>query len=101
MIEDLLKKRNMTKYRLAAEAGIPYVMLDDICNGKTRLEECPAEFVSKLAKALGVPMELLAAEEIRQAERERSYEYGSIHAAEITDGVITKEHADYLRGKYL
>ena len=27
--------------------------------------------------------------------------YGSINAAEITDGVITPEHADYLRQKYL
>ncbi|MCM1122893.1 MAG: hypothetical protein NC347_15460 [Clostridium sp.] len=27
--------------------------------------------------------------------------YGSINAAEITDGVITAEHADYLRKKYL
>ena len=27
--------------------------------------------------------------------------YGSIHIAEINDGVITKEHADYLREKYL
>ena len=27
--------------------------------------------------------------------------YGSINAAEITDGTITHEHADYLRRKYL
>ncbi|MBQ8398313.1 MAG: helix-turn-helix transcriptional regulator [Clostridia bacterium] len=27
--------------------------------------------------------------------------YGSINAAEITDGTITPEHADYLRQKYL
>ena len=27
--------------------------------------------------------------------------YGSINAAEISDGVITPEHADYLRQKYL
>ncbi len=27
--------------------------------------------------------------------------YGSINVAEITDGVITPEHADYLRKKYL
>ena len=30
----------------------------------------------KLAKALGVSMELLTVEGIRQAEKERSYEYG-------------------------
>lgn len=27
--------------------------------------------------------------------------YGSINAAEISDGAITSEHADYLRRKYL
>ena len=27
--------------------------------------------------------------------------YGSIHAAEIDDGIITPTHADYLRDKYL
>ena len=32
MIERLLKKRNMTKYRLAVEAGIPHATLNDITN---------------------------------------------------------------------
>lgn len=75
-IENLLKKRNMTKYRLAVDAGIPHATLNDICSGKTRLEKCSAETVYKLAKALGVSMELLTVEGIRQAEKERSYEYG-------------------------
>lgn len=133
MIESLLKKRNMTKYRLAVDAGIPHATLNDICSGKTKLEKCSAETVYKLAKALGVSMELLTAEGIHQTQREHSYEYGlpdylqrdldaykeglknksplldclwgelygSIHIAEINDGVITKEHADYLRSKYL
>lgn len=133
LIESLLKKRNMTKYRLAIDAGIPHATLNDICNGKTRLEKCSAETVYKLAKALGVSMELLTAEGIYQTQREHSYEcglpaylqhdldaykeglknksplldclwgelYSSINIAEINDGVISKEHADYLRTKYL
>ena len=133
MIDDLLRERNMTRYRLAVTAGIPHATLNDICSGKTRLEKCSAETVYKLAKALGVSMELLTGSGIRQAERERAYEYGlpaylqydldaykeglknksplmdclwgelygSINAAEITDGVITHEHAQYLRQRYL
>lgn len=129
MIEDLLAQRGMTKYRLAVQAGIPHATLNDICSGKTRLENCSAETVYKLAKALDVSMELLTEEGILQAKRERSYEcglpgylqhdldayknglkshstlldclwgelYGSINMAEISDGVITAEHADYLR----
>lgn len=133
IIDSLLKKKNMTKYRLAVEAGIPHATLNDICNGKTKLEKCSAETVYKLAGVLGVPMEMLTESGIRETERERSYEYGlpaylqhdldaykdglknkssildclwgelygSINMAQITDGVITPEHADYLRQKYL
>lgn len=133
MIDDLLRERNMTRYRLAVTASIPHATLNDICSGKTRLEKCSAETVYKLAKALGVSMELLTGSGIRQTERERAYEYGlpaylqhdldaykeglksgsplmdclwgelygSINAAEITDGAITHEHAQYLRQRYL
>lgn len=133
IIEDLLAKRDMTKYRLAVEAGVPHATLNDICSGKTKLEKCSAETVYKLAKTLGVSMELLTEGGIHQAERERAYEfglpdylqhdldaykdglkshsglidclwgelYGSINMAEISDGIITPEHADYLRKKYL
>jgi plasmid maintenance system antidote protein VapI len=133
IIEDLLAKRGMTKYRLAVEAGIPHATLSDICSRKTDLEKCSAETVYKLAKTLGVSMELLTEDGIQQAEREQAYEYGlpdylqhdldaykdgmkshsslmdclwgelygSINMAEISDGIITPEHADYLRKKYL
>lgn len=133
IIEDLLLKRDITKYRLAVEAGIPHATLNDIGSGKTKLEKCSAETVYKLAKALGVSMELLTENGILQTERELSFEYGlpdylqhdldaykeglkthsnlldclwgelygSINMAEISDGIITSEHADYLRKKYL
>ena len=39
IIDSLLKKKNMTKYRLAVEAGIPHATLNDICSGKTKLEK--------------------------------------------------------------
>ena len=133
IIEDLLAKRDMTKYRLAVQAGIPHATLNDICSGKTKLEKCSAETVYKLAKALGVSMELLTEGGIHQAEREQAFEYGlpdylqhdldaykdglkshsglmdclwgelygSINMVEISDGIITSEHANYLRKKYL
>lgn len=133
IIEELIVKRNFTKYRLAVQAGIPHATLSDICSGKTRIEKCSAETVYKLAKVLNVSMELLTEDGIHQSERERAYEYGlpeylqhdleaykegvknkstlldclwgelygSINLAQINDGVITEEHADYLRKKYL
>ena len=133
IIDTLLKKKNITKYRLAVESGVPHATLNDICSGKTKLEKCSAETVYKLAKALGVSMEMLTKDGIYNSDRERAYEYGlpeylqhdldaykeglktksslldclwcelygSINVAEITDGVITSEHANYLRKKYL
>ncbi len=133
IIETLLKKKHITKYRLAVDAGIPHATLNDICSGKTKLEKCSAETIYKLAKALQVPTDLLIEDGIRRTQRERAYEhglpeylqhdldtykdglknnsklldcfwgelYGSINAAEITDGAITPEHADFLRRKFL
>ena len=65
IIEDLLATRDMTKYRLAVEAGIPHATLSDICSGKTKLEKCSDETVYKLSKALGVSMERLTEDSIR------------------------------------
>ena len=133
IIDTLLSKRNLSRYRLAVNSGVPHATLSDICNGKTKLEKCSAETIYKLAKALDIPMELLTEEGMLETEREQSYEhglpeylqhdlgaykdglekhsnlidclwgelYGSINMAAISDGVITPEHADYLRQKFL
>ena len=133
ILDELLQRRGMTKYRLAVDADVPHATLNDICSGKTKLERGSAETVYKLAKALGVSVELLVESAMRTAQRERSYEYGlpgylqhdldaykeglahgsdlmdclwaelygSINVAEISDGAITPEHANYLRRKYL
>ena len=74
IIEQLLRRRKMTKYRLATESGISHATVSEICSGKTKLEKCSAETVYKLAKALGVSMELLTEFGINSTERERSYE---------------------------
>ena len=134
MIVDILMERNhMTKYRLSRASGIPHATLNDICSGKTKIEKCTAETIYRLAQALNVSMEQLVETGIRQSEREHSYEfglpdylqhdldayknglkehstlldclwgelYGRINMAEISDGIITHEHADYLRKKFL
>ncbi len=133
VIERLLQQQDKTKYWLSNASGVPHATLSDICNGKTHIEKCSADTVYKIAKALGVSMELLVEEGVHLAKREASYEYGlpsylqsdldaykmglkngselidclwselysSINIAEINDGEITSEHADYLRNKYL
>lgn len=56
-IDELLKQKNLTKYKLSKISGIPFSTISDISSGKARIEKCSAETLYKLAKALGVVME--------------------------------------------
>lgn len=58
-INELMRNKKITKYRLSKDSGIPYTTVNDICSGNTLLEKASAETVYKLAKALGVSMEFL------------------------------------------
>lgn len=60
-IQDALEDKNMSIYRLSKVSGVPYATVNDICNGKARLEKCSAETIYKLAHALDVSMEELIA----------------------------------------
>lgn len=60
-IQDALKESDMSIYRLAKASEVPYATLNDICNGKTRLEKCSSETIYRLARALNVTMEELLA----------------------------------------
>ena len=59
IVNDLLKEKNMTMYRLHKESSVPQATLSDICSGKTTLGKCNADTLYKLAKTLGVSMEYL------------------------------------------
>ena len=39
-IRDVLKDKKMSVYRLAKLSEVPYATVNDICNGKTKLEKC-------------------------------------------------------------
>lgn len=75
-IEQLLAEKGMTKYRLSKDTGIPYMTVNDICNGKTELLNCTAATVRRLSKALNVTMEvLLEGESEEAAEMESRNEF--------------------------
>ena len=59
MLSEMLKQRQMSKYHLAKQAGVPYMTVNDLCNGKTRIGKCNAETVYLIAKAIGISMEEL------------------------------------------
>ncbi len=66
MIRDTLKQKNMSVYRLAKTSEIPYTTVNEIVNGKVRLEKCSAETVYRLAKALDISMEEMLAPCLRK-----------------------------------
>ena len=59
LINDQLKKLNMTKYRLSKDSGVPQATINDICSGKADLEKCAAGTLFRLAKVLGVSIEAI------------------------------------------
>lgn len=57
LINELLEKKDMTKYRLSKESGVPQATINDICSGKANLEKCTAGTLYRIAKVLGVSVE--------------------------------------------
>ncbi|MCQ4936007.1 helix-turn-helix transcriptional regulator [Anaerotignum propionicum] len=64
-IIELLKEKGLSRYSLSKTSGVPWATLADICSGKTSLNRCSAETLSKLSKALN-----LSIEEILELETE-------------------------------
>ena len=58
-VNDLMGQKAVTKYWLSQNSGVPYTTVCDICNGKTKIENCSVKTVYKIAEALGVSMESL------------------------------------------
>ncbi len=58
-VTEIIRQKRLSKYRVAKNSGIPYMTLNDICSGKTRLDKCSADTVYKLAKVLNISMEEL------------------------------------------
>lgn len=57
LINEMLAKQRMTKYRLSKESGVPQATINDICSGKADLEKCSAGTLYRLAKILGITIE--------------------------------------------
>ena len=72
LINEQLKKQNMTKYRLSRESGVPQATINDICSGKADPEKCSAGTLYRLAKVLGITIEDIL--ESAEAERRRAFE---------------------------
>lgn len=58
-IQQVLRKKDISRYQLSKKSGIPWATLADICSGKTMLSRCSAGTLLKLSVALDMPMEQL------------------------------------------
>ncbi len=67
-INELLKEKGMTKYRLAVLSGVPHTTLNNICSGHARIEKCSAETLYKLAQVLQVTIEELIEDAMKDAD---------------------------------
>ena len=61
-INNLLEEKDMTKYRLSKLSGVPHTTINDICNGRVKVEKCSAETLYKLAVVLGVSLDSIVAD---------------------------------------
>lgn len=97
-IQEILKEKGFSKYRLSKESGIPWATLSDICSGKTDIEKCSAGTLNKLAKTLNIPME-----ELILAKGEPDTRYGLPENIDYLEKnlppSIQKAITDYVKGK--
>lgn len=67
VINNLLKEKSMSQYKLSKLSGVSQSTISDICTGKLLLVKCSGETLWKIAKALDVSID-----SILDAEREES-----------------------------
>ena len=65
LINILLTENKMSKYKLSKLSNVPYSTIQDICNGKTSINNCNAYTVYNIAKALNITSDLLIEHENR------------------------------------
>ena len=71
LLKELMKEAGFSQYRLAVESGVPHATLSGLLTGKTKIERCESGTLYKLAKTLGVSMEILVEDGIRRTEKNR------------------------------
>ena len=66
MINDLLKRKQISRYRLSKDSGVPMTTITDICSGKAVLEKCAAGTLYRIARVLNVTVDAILEDYYRQ-----------------------------------
>ena len=78
-INELLQQKNITKYKLSKISGVPFTTISEITTGKSKIKNCTAETLYKLAKALDVSMESLVANTMEYRQSFETYKSNICH----------------------
>lgn len=65
-LNDIMREKNISQYRLSKESGIAQATISDICSGKAKIEKCSADTLYRISKVLNVSMESLIEQEMGQ-----------------------------------
>lgn len=72
-LQEFLKNKNMTMYRLSKDSGISYTTIHDLFTGKTAIGACSSRTLSCLSAALHCSMEDLMKFDSSEANKTTSY----------------------------
>jgi transcriptional regulator with XRE-family HTH domain len=68
VIDEILKKKNMSKYKLSKLSGVPQTTISDLCSGKTSLMNSSVGTVYKIAHAFDIKIDDLVEIEVDRIE---------------------------------
>jgi transcriptional regulator with XRE-family HTH domain len=100
---DILKQKNITKYRLSKTSLVPFATISDISTGKARIDKCSADTIYKLANALGVTMEDLVEESMEYRSSFETFKSNvchMVHDMGDLDFIIDTLESDRIRKLY-
>lgn len=99
-IMELLKEKGLSRYSLSKTSGVPWATLADICSGKTSLNRCSAETLSKLSKALNLSIEEILVLETEPPKSEKTGKPADKTYLETNlSPQLTKAIKDYEKGE--
>ncbi len=78
-LNDLLERKNMTKYRLSKMSGVSFTTISEITRGKANIKNCTGETLFNLAKTLDVSIEALLANSMECRQNFETYKSNICH----------------------
>ena len=102
-INEILLQKNLSKYRLSKISGVPFTTISEISTGKTKIKNCSAGTLYKLAKALDIEMEDLLKDSMEYRQNFEVYKSNICHLVKDMgdiDFIIDTLESDRVRKLY-